>query len=321
MGVDKIAIFGATGAIGAAVAAELRSQGRPYRVVGRSAAALERAFGSDPLAERMTWDPADPASVEAAARGVETIVFAVGVPYWQFQLHPVLMRATLAGAERAGAGKIVLIGNVYPYGLPLAPTIDESHPREPHTFKGRMRKAQEDLVLDADAAGRIRATILRLPDFYGPNVDKSLVGDAFAAAAAGRRAVVVGPLDGPRQYVFTPDAGRLAVAVADEPRTNGAAFNFAGSGTIGAREMLERIFAAAGARPKLFVANKAVLRGLGLFNPLLRELVEMNYLQTRPVILDDARLRAVLGDLRPTSYDDGIRISLAAARDLGRRAA
>ena len=321
MDVEKVAIFGATGAIGAEVAAELRRQDRPYRVVARSAAALERAFGSDPLAERMTWDPADPASVEAAATGVTTIVYAVGVPYWQFDLHPVLMRATLAGAERAGAAKIVLIGNVYPYGLPLAASIDETHSREPHTFKGRMRKAQEDLVLEADAAGRIRATILRLPDFYGPNVEKSLIGDAFVAAAGGRRASVVGPLDGPRQYAFTPDIGRLAVAVADDPRANGAAFNFAGSGTIGAREMIERIFSAAGSRPKLFVANKPILRGLGLFNPLLRELVEMNYLQTTPVILDDSRLRGLLGDLRPTSYDDGIRISLAAARDLGRRAA
>jgi nucleoside-diphosphate-sugar epimerase len=319
--VDKIAIFGATGAIGAQIGAELRRQGRPYRVVARSAAGLERAFGSDPLAERMTWDPADPASVQAAATGVTTIVYTVGVPYWQFELHPMVMRATLAGAEAAGTGKIVLIGNVYPYGLPLAPAIDETHPRNPHTFKGRMRKEQEDLVLEADAAGRIHGTILRLPDFYGPNVEKSLIGDAFVAAAAGRRANVVGPLDGPRQYVFTPDAGRIAVAVADDPRTNGAAFNFAGSGTIGAREIIERIFAAAGSQPKLFVANKPILRGLGLFNPLLRELVEMNYLQTTPVILDDARLRGLLGDLRPTSYDDGIRISLAAARDLGRRAA
>jgi nucleoside-diphosphate-sugar epimerase len=318
---EKIAIFGATGTIGAHTAAELRRQGRPYRVVARSAAALERSFGADPLAERVTWDPADPASVRAAAAGVGTIVYAVGVPYWQFELHPILMRATLEGAERAGVGKLVLIGNVYPYGLPLAPAIDESHPREPHTFKGRMRKAQEDLVFEADAAGRIRATILRRPDVYGPNVEKSLVGDAFVAAAAGRRANVIGPLEGPRQYAFTPDAGRLAVAVADDPRTNGAAFNFAGSGTIGAREIFERIFAAAGDRPKLFIANKPILRGLGLFNPLLRELVEMNYLQTTPVILDDARLRAVLGDLRPTSYDDGIRISLAAARDLGDRAA
>jgi hypothetical protein len=42
-------------------------------------------------------------------------------------------------------------------------TVREDHPREPHTFKGRMRKAQEDLLLAAHAEGRIQATVLRLP--------------------------------------------------------------------------------------------------------------------------------------------------------------
>ena len=36
-----------------------------------------------------------------------------------------------------------------------------------------MRLAQEELLLAADRAGRIKATVLRLPDFYGPGVDKS----------------------------------------------------------------------------------------------------------------------------------------------------
>ncbi len=93
--------------------------------------------------------------MQAAAKGVETLLYMVGVNYWQFELHPELMQKTLDGAVAAGVKNIILIGTVYPYGMARANPVREDHPREPHTFKGRMRKAQEDLVMQAHNAGRI----------------------------------------------------------------------------------------------------------------------------------------------------------------------
>lgn len=199
----KTGLFGAAGAIGQSVAAALRERDEAYRVVGRSGPALAKAFGNDPLAEIVTWNPADPASVRAAATGLDTIVYLVGVPYDRFAQHPVLMRATLDGARAAGVERIVLIGTVYPYGRPRAATVAENHSREPHTFKGKMRKAQEDLVLEAHAAGRIRGTVLRLPDFYG-DVEKSFLYTAFRAALAGKAAQLVGPIDTPHPVRLHP---------------------------------------------------------------------------------------------------------------------
>src|SRR2546427_511321 len=112
----SIALFGAAGAIGQSLAAALRQQGRAYRVVGRNAASLRQTFGADPLAEIATWNPDVAGSIEAAAHGVDTLIYLVGVNYWQFQLHPELMRKTLEGAIAAGVRRIVLIGTVYPYG-------------------------------------------------------------------------------------------------------------------------------------------------------------------------------------------------------------
>lgn len=310
----KIALFGGAGVIGQSVAAALRVAGEPYRVVGRSRAGLEAAFGSDPLAEIVTWNPEDPASVRAAARGMDTIVYLIGVPYTDFRLHPVLMRQTLEGAIAEGVERMILIGTVYPYGRPQTNPIRENHPREPHTFKGRMRKEQEDLVLAADAAGSIRATILKLPDFYGPNVERSFMHKTFSAAAGGGRAQLIGPVDTPHEFVFVPDVGPVVFALAREPRAYGRAWNFAGAGTITQREMAERIFTEVGHPPKLLVANKLMLRAMGLFDPFMRELVEMHYLLTTPVIMDDTALRELLGDVRKTPYEEGIRQTLAAMR-------
>ncbi len=317
----RIALFGAAGAIGGSIAAALRSQNQPYRVVGRTRRELESKFGSDPGAEIVTWNPDDPASVRAAARGVDTIFYLIGVPYWQFELHPILMRKTLEGAIAEGVQRLVLIGTVYPFGRARTERVSEDHPREPHTFKGRMRKQQEDLVLEADAAGSIRATVLRLPDFYGPNLERSFLASAFQAATQGGRAQLIGPIDTPHEFLYVPDTGPIALALAAEPRAFGRSWNLAGPGVITQREFVEQVFQEAGRKPRYIVANKMMLRAMGLFNPLLREVVEMHYLFETGVIMDDSALRGLLGEVHKTSYRDGIRQTLQEMKSKLTRAA
>jgi len=271
---------------------------------------LERHFGSDPRAEIVTWNPDDPASVRAAARGIDTIFYLVGVPYWQFELHPLLMRKTLDGAITEGVQRIVLIGTVYPFGRARSERVSEDHPREPHTFKGRMRKEQEDVVLAADAAGSIRGTILRLPHFYGPDIERSFLASAFHAASVGGRAQLVGPIDTLHEFMYVPDVGPVALALANEPRAYGRAWNLAGPAAITVRAFVERIFHTAGRKPKYIVANKTMLRVMGLFSPLMREMVEMNYLFETSVIMDDSAIHGLLGNIKKTSYEDGIRQTL-----------
>ena len=70
----------------------------------------------------------------------------------------------------------------------------------------------------------------------------------------------------------------------------------------------------AGSKPRLRVAGKNTLRIMGLFNPLLRELAEMNYLFNNPLILDDSAIHQLLGEIRKTTYEEGLRLSLEAPR-------
>jgi nucleoside-diphosphate-sugar epimerase len=308
----KVALLGAAGAIGTSVAEALRSEGTPYRVVGRSEEHLRRTFGGDPLAEVKVWNLDDGLSVRQALDGIETAIYLIGVNYWQFELHPVLMRKILEQAELAGVKRMLLIGTVYPYGRPQSNPVSEDHPRNPHTFKGRMRKEQEDVLFAAHEVERIQACELRLPDFYGPNVDKSLLWGAFVAAKKGGRAQLVGPIDTPHQFLFVPDAGPIVCRLLAADGAWGHVWNFAGSGTATQRELLTKIYAMAGSPLRMMVAGKTTLRVMGLFNPMMREMVEMNYLQTDPVLMDDSRLEKLLGELKRTSYDQGIRLTLEA---------
>lgn len=315
----KIALFGAAGAIGESLANTLRQRGQEYRVVGRDRARLEKAFGGNGKAEIVTWNPDDPASVRAAARGVDTLIYLVGVPYNHFELHPITMQRTLDGAIAEGVRRVLLIGTVYPYGTPQTAKVTEEHPRNPFTFKGKKRKEQEDLLLAADAAGKIEGVVLRLPDFYGPRVDKSFLDGAFHAAVDGGTANMIGPVDTPHEFVFVPDVGPVALDLAAKPEACGRWWNLAGPGAITQREMAEMAFTITGRKPKIRIAGKTTLRVMGLFNPLMREMVEMHYLQTTPVLMDDSALTKLLDAVKKTSYADGVRQSVEYYQQPSRR--
>ena len=308
----RIALFGAAGAIGQSIAQALAARGQSYRVVGRSETSLRKTFGADPLAEVVTWNPDSPEAIQAAATGVDTLVYLVGVNYWQFELHPQLMRKTLEGAIAAGVRNIVLIGTVYPYGPARTMPVREDHPREPHTFKGRMRKAQEDILLQAHAAGRINATVLRLPDFYGPGVEASLLHRPAVAAVRGGTADMIGPIDRPHEFVFVPDVGPVVARLIDTPAAFGHVWHLAGAGVTTQREIVDEMQRQTGRRIPLRVVGKTMLRVLGLFNRMMREMVEMNYLLTEPLVMDDSALQRLIGPLHKTSYVEGIRQTLAA---------
>ena len=314
-GLMKYAIFGATGTVGKALASLIAETREPFRVVGRSLERLRQDFATyQPLVEVCAGDLGDSGAAKVAAAGVDTVFYLVGVPYPQFSQHPKLTRIALDACTAARVRRFVHLSTVYPYGKPERDLIDESHPRNPHTFKGRMRKEQEDLVFAADGCYGMRTTILRPPDFYGPTSELSYVRAIFDAALKGGRANVIGPIDTSHEFIFVPDVAETLLALSGKEEAYGEAWNVAGPGMITTRRFAELVFAAVQQKPRLRVAGKTMLRVLGLFNPLLSEVVEMHYLWTTPVQLDDTRLRQLLPSLRKTPYEDGIKATIDAMR-------
>jgi nucleoside-diphosphate-sugar epimerase len=136
----------------------------------------------------------------------------------------------------------------------------------------------------------------------------------FQAAAKGGTANMVGPIDVPHEFVYVPDVGPVVLALAAKPEAYGRWWNFAGAGAITQKEIADQVFAMAGRKPKIRVAGKTTLRLIGLFNPIMRELVEMHYLLTTPVIMDDTALHSLLGNIHKTPYAEGFRRTLEAYR-------
>jgi nucleoside-diphosphate-sugar epimerase len=176
-----------------------------------------------------------------------------------------------------------------------------------------MRKAQEDLLMQADAEGRVHATVLRLPDFYGPDVEASFLHGAAVAAVCGKTADMIGPIDRPHEFVFVPDVGPVVCRLAEIPAAYGKIWHLAGAGVTSQQELVAEMERQTGRPLKRRIIGKTMLRLIGLFNRLMREMVEMHYLQTEPVIMDDKALRDLIGPIEKTPYAEGIRRTLAAA--------
>jgi nucleoside-diphosphate-sugar epimerase len=305
----NVAIFGAAGALGSTVAGELERRGHRVRLVGRRAGALARIAGEPFAADLLNLEQA-----RAAAAGMDAILFAAGTPYDRFDLHVPMMRNTLDGAWAAGVRSLIHISNVYPYGRPRSALVAETHPLEPCSRKGRFRKEQEDLVFEANDPSGLRTLVLRPADYYGPGAPNSAPAFALKAALAGKSADILGPDTTPHEYLFVPDLAPIVADLFERPAAFGTAYNVAGSGVTTTRAFTQQLLRAARLEPRFRVAGPALLRALGLFDPVMRELVEMNYLQSTPVLLDDAKLRAVLPDMRKTAYADGIAQTVSASR-------
>jgi nucleoside-diphosphate-sugar epimerase len=311
----KYAIFGATGSMGKALAAEFAKKRCAFRVVGRSKENLLRHFRAyEPLVEYCEADFADPLAAARAAADVDTIFYTVGVPYTQFALHPKLIKIALEAATSARVKRFVHVSTVYPYGIPQTDLVNESHPRNPVAFKGKMRKEQEDLVLAADQPGGMRTTILRPPDFYGSDAELSYARSIFDAAVRGGTANVIGPVDTPHDFIFVADVAETLVALSEKTEAYGQAWNVAGPGVLTTRQFADLVFGAVHQKPRIRAAGKFVLRIMGLFNPLMREVVEMHYLWTTPVKLDDSRLRKLLPNLKKTPYVEGVEATIKAMK-------
>jgi nucleoside-diphosphate-sugar epimerase len=145
-------------------------------------------------------------------------------------------------------------------------------------------------------------------------VEKSFLHGAFVAAVKGGTANLVGPLDKLHEFVFVPDVGPVVVRLIDTPGAWGHVWHFAGAGVTSQRAMVDEIARQTGRPLKVRAAGKWLLRVLGLFNPLLREMVEMHYLLTEPLIMDDSALQKLIGPIAKTPYPEGIRQTLAAMR-------
>jgi nucleoside-diphosphate-sugar epimerase len=154
-------------------------------------------------------------------------------------------------------------------------------PHQPNTKKGRIRAAMAEAVLAAHEAGEVRAAIGRASNYIGPEYEL-LGGLVFYPALAGKTANLLGRLDVPHTLGTRDEAlGQVWIAPSLPAITQ--------------RELMDILAQEIGRPVKARGAGRTLLRLMGLFDPDIRETVEMMYEWDKPYVVDSTKFERAFG--------------------------
>lgn len=216
---------------------------------------------------------------------------ARSVPYWISLVPLWVLPAAAPLLARHGARRIVAMSSTSRFSK-----FDSPDPAERETAQ---RLAQGEAWLAAWAAERdVQWVILRPTLIYGEGRDRNVSEIARFICRFGFFPLA-GDASGLRQPVHAEDVARACIAALENPAEGGLAYELSGGETLSYRNMVCRIFATLGRRPRLPVVPLRVFTlALGCIRLLPR------YRDWRPAMIERMN--------RDLVFDH-----TAAARDLG----
>ena len=302
-------VLGSTGSIGSAIVNELTSTGKPVRALVRNPTKAGRVFANPDKVEFVEGSVEDPQTLQKAFDGVELFYNCINLPYQQWSRLPEV-HGRIIDAARRGKTRMVFPGNVYIYGHTQTERVDENHPRNPCSRKGRIRLALEETFMRHSREGEVPCVIVRFPDYYGPNA-ASIADGVFRSALKNKTARWFGELDVLHEFIFIADAAEAMIIASERPDAFSQDFNVPGPEPIRIRDWISLVYKQVGFEPKMTGTSRTFVRLAGLFNSLAREFAEMQYLTEEPLILDGSKFGNFFGTKHPArGYEDGIRETL-----------
>ncbi len=298
-------VLGATGGVGQALVQALAAQGAQVRAVNRSGRALVPVS-----VEIMAADLTNRESTSAACQGATVVYHCAGLPYDQWATYLPVMLGNVIAAVSATGTTLVYSDNTYMYAPTAEPLTEESR-QAPVTRKGKLRKHLAETILAAHAQGQIRATIGRAPDFYGPGVRTSAVGEQFfTAVVADKRVPWLGKLDVPHALSFVEDVARGLIVLGTHEQALGQVWHMPTAQALTGRQYIALAASAAGVPAKPLAVSGLMLRVLGLTNPVLRESVELLYEFNEPYLIEGSKYTQTFDGI-PTSHQEAMRRTVA----------
>jgi len=298
-------VFG-TGPLGRAVIRELVAQGKHVRVVNRKGQMQD----APAAVEVVLGDATNPISVRTVCQNA-TVVYHCAQPeytHWPTDFPPITngIIEGLSGTDT----KLVFGDNLYMYG-PVDGPITEDLPYCANGHKGRTRTLMANTVLEAHRSGKLRATIGRGSNFYGPYVLDSTVGAiVFGAALSGKAVTMLGKPTLPHTCTFINDFGKGLVTLGAHDEALGQAWHVPNISTTTTRDFVEMVFKEIGKPIKVSTVSRPMMTLAGLFDANIRETKEMLYEFEEPYSVDSSKYEHAFGK-HATSYEDGIRQTVA----------
>ena len=297
-------ILGAGGAIGIPLAKALREYTRAIRLVSRQPEKV------NPDDELVFADLTRADEVDRAVAGSEVAYVVVGFPYtlkvWQ-ETWPPFMRNVIQACKTYGT-KLVFFDNIYMYDKDHLNGMTEDTPINPPSKKGKVRAAIAKMLMNEVKAGTLNALIARCADYYGPGISRNgmLRETVIKKLANGKKADWIGKDNCKHSFTYTPDAGKATALLGNTADAYNQVWHLpTAANPYTGKQWVDQIANELGVAPKHRVAPKFMVRILGLFIPIMKEMVEMVYQYDRDYVFDSSKFEKRF-DIAPTPYKKGI---------------
>lgn len=298
-------ILGSGGAIGIELAKSLTAYTKNIRLVSRNPKKVNETD------ELMNADLLNAQDLDSAIRGSNIVYVTIGFPYstkvWK-ECWPKFIKQVIASCITHNC-KLVFFDNIYMYDPAFIADMNEETPINPSSKKGKIRAEVAQLIMDAIQNDGLTALIARSADFYGPGIRQTsmLTETVFKAFNKGKKANWMGSIHFKHSFTFTPDAGKATAMLGNTSDAYSQVWHLpTAPNPFTGKEWIENIAKAMNVKPKFQVAPKFLVRVLGIFIPVMREMVEMMYQFDREYVFNSDKLENKF-NFKPTPYVEGIR--------------
>jgi nucleoside-diphosphate-sugar epimerase len=298
-------ILGAGGAIGVELTKSLKEYTSEIRLVSRNPQKVN--IGD----ELLSADLLNLADVRKAVAGSSVVYLTAGILYnanvWK-ENWPKIMSNVISACKESKA-KLVFFDNIYMYDANYLDGMTEETPIKPSSEKGKVRTQIADMILTEVAKGELTALIARSADFYGPGIKNTsmLTETVFKPLFSGKAANWMMSPNYKHSFTYTPDAAKATALLGNTEDAFNQVWHLpTASNPLTGKEWIESIARELGVKPKMQVAPKFLVRIMGLFVPIMKEMVEMLYQYDRDYDFNSSKFEKRF-NFQPTPYKDGIK--------------
>ncbi len=259
-GVGRTLVTGASGFVGRALCAKLKTNG--VRVLG-----LARNAADGPWEEMIVADVGGRSLPVKAVQEVDTIFHLAGKVHALDELdrdESEYVRANVEGtrnvlelAAKVKVPRFVFISSVKAGGEGSDVCLDEAMEDRPETPYGRTKLEAERLVFRFSREYKMQGVVLRLPLVYGPAHKGNLV--RMLQAVVARRFPPLPEFGNHRSMVHVEDVAKAAILAANSPSANEQTYIVTDGRPYSTRELLDLMRVALGRKKiRLSIPLKAL---------------------------------------------------------------
>lgn len=308
MNTKTVTILGASGNVGRLLVDYLSQKNYKIKALGRTKPKFDYAN-----VENFACDYNDLAELTKICSGSDEIICMIGLEYktkvWR-DSWPIIAQLLVDLCVDTKA-RLTFFDNVYALGL-VSGKMTEKSPLNPNSKKGEIRKAVDEILLKAYEDKKIQLIIARCPDFYGPNITTSMLGERFWSLVSSKSVYEnFGNPDKIHNYTYVQDIAPALEALISSDFEG--VINLPANKPITGHEFQKLVEKIADKKLQMTPLRQSMAYWIGFFMPIVGELHEMMYQSENDYDFDSSKILSLFPELKITPYEVGLKESYEAS--------